>query len=78
MLVSCLLTSNQIWQNGEIVRNLNVSEKSVDHLKKITEGAVHKDIGRISRAIATVIILGLEEDDSDASMAKMVQSTLDR
>ncbi|KAG2224556.1 hypothetical protein INT45_004401 [Circinella minor] len=78
MLISCLLTSDQIWQNGEIIQNLNVSQKNVDHLKKITEGAIHKDIGRISRAIGTVILTGLEEDDSESSMAKMVQSSLDR
>ncbi|KAI9262357.1 hypothetical protein BDA99DRAFT_510987 [Phascolomyces articulosus] len=80
ILISCLLTSDQIWQNGQIVGNLTVSQHSVDHLKKITEGAIHKDIGRISRAIATVIVTGLgqEEEKEEDSMAVMVQSSLDR
>ncbi|KAI9498499.1 hypothetical protein BDB00DRAFT_754847 [Zychaea mexicana] len=77
ILISCLLTSDQIWKNGAIVRNLSVTQKDVDHLAEIAEGAVYKDIGRISRAIAAVITAGLEHA-SDGSMANMVQSSIDR
>ncbi|KAI8142498.1 hypothetical protein BJV82DRAFT_669645 [Fennellomyces sp. T-0311] len=77
ILMSSLLTSEHIFMNGNVVRNLKVTQECVDDLKRTTEGAVYKDIGRISRAIAAVVITGLNLD-SDGSMAKIVQASWDR
>ena len=59
------------------MRNLKLTHECVNDVKRVTEGTIYKDIGRISRAIAAVIVSGLELD-RDGSMATAVQASLDR
>lgn len=77
ILISCLLTSEQVWKNGQIITTLSNTQACIDQLNQLTNGMVYKDIGRISRAIGAVITTGLEKD-SDGSNATMVQVSLDR
>ncbi|CAO3617403.1 unnamed protein product [Cunninghamella echinulata] len=71
-LISCLLTSENTWNNGLFIGQL----ENADHLIKLQNNPVYKEIGRISRSIGKVIQVMLEEQVEGAS--DVIQLAIDR
>ncbi|KAG0170004.1 hypothetical protein DFQ30_002992 [Apophysomyces sp. BC1015] len=75
VLVSCLLTSDNIWKGGQIIHFLKNTPDAVDIINELSNRPLYKDIGRISRSVAKVFQVMLSAEQNSEGV---IQETLDR
>lgn len=76
--MSSLLTSPHIWRRGQLIYTLKNTSEAVQNLNTLVNGPLYKDIGRISRAVATVIVAAFKNAGDQEATHTLLRATLDR
>ncbi|ORZ01546.1 hypothetical protein BCR43DRAFT_522379 [Syncephalastrum racemosum] len=78
ILMSSLLTSPHIWGRGQLVYTLKNTPETVQNLSTLVNDPLYKDIGRISRAVATIIVAAVKNAGDQEDIGMLLRAVLDR